>query len=1201
MVWKSSRRYHDFHISESNEYNDTCKFPKFWDEAGFPVVPDLGPGCYNSDFDQFGDTEAFGVYPDWRRSLTKFASVQDRLREWEPSVLERLEVFSCLTISMLDPDGFRFDKALQTTIEPFADFAEAMRRCARKYGKDNFFMPGEVTGGNTIGSIYFGRGRQPDQKPPSLSVALQLNGSSDDEYFLRDKGKNAIDSGAFSYSIYRSLTRFLGLDGNLEAGFDLPVDWVDAWNEMLMTNDMVNAETGELDPRHMYGSGNQDVFRWPAIRQGIERNLLALYIVSLHLPGMPILWGGEEQSLFALDSTAANYIFGRQPLTSAPGWQLHACYSLGTTQYNDWPVEAALTGCDDETVGYDHRDPSHPVRNVIKSMFHMRDSYRALVDGFLLQPLSKQTEKVKLPGSFGRDSEFGLWSVARGFQHETQADLGASNTFVWLVYQNRNTTTAYEFDCSGDTALISPFPEGSRLKNLFHPYDELTLEGSQKKLGFDLSDTWNGCYPKMTMEPFEFRAYVRVEDFVEPPPMITRFTPGHDSRLPSSSTVDVVLEFSTEMDCSSVGESMTISGVSEGEQTAAVDSDTVTCESIATGERYQPPYSGAIGSVWRWSATLTGVRDGIVQITLDDPQSSSGASTGAVDHLFFRIGKSNNPVVFPSRANYSSSILSREGDDLVIEHSAAGASMWRYSLNWGSSWSEWKDYIGGRERLASQPWSGTKHQEWEGDHVIAQYWSKPLGTSSIVQHGDASYSSKLSRRFPHLFAHGTFNQFGFDSGIANEMRLTGDGIWELNFMAEWPSRFKLNVWGINPDEQPDATYVLGDVDGNGILDRTSPGNLAPNFVNFTGPPPSPYLAYRVVMNDGNWKYELQPVGNRLVQMLLFILLATVPIVAGMGAVIIFMRSFYDVKVVEVGAKQGEQAQAWLLALLKKKDSHANLRSSDVGAKAIVSDEQTAVVGHKRRTVLIATIEYNIDDWGIKIKIGGLGVMAALMGTALEHMNLVWVVPCVGGIDYPVDQPAEPMYLTIMGNEYEVQVQYHHVKNITYVLLDAPIFRQQTKSDPYPGRMDDLESGIYYSAWNQAVGETMRRFNVDLYHINDYHAAAAPLYLLPNTVPCCLSLHNAEFQGMWPMRTPEEAKEVCDVFNLSEEVMKEYFQFGTVANLLHAGVSYLKIHQHGFGAVGVSTKYGERSYARYPSKCFFLSLSFYFYCFLFYFI
>lgn len=37
----------------------------------------------------------------------------------------------------------------------------------------------------------------------------------------------------------------------------------------------------------------------------------------------------------------------------------------------------------------------------------------------------------------------------------------------------------------------------------------------------------------------------------------------------------------------------------------------------------------------------------------------------------------------------------------------------------------------------------------------------------------------------------------------------------------------------------------------------------------------------------------------------------------------------------------------------------------------------------------------------------------------------------------------------------------------------------------------------------------------------------------------------------------------------------------LTDLLHAGASYLRIHQKGFGAVGVSNKYGKRAFARYP--------------------
>ncbi len=94
-----------------------------------------------------------------------------------------------------------------------------------------------------------------------------------------------------------------------------------------------------------------------------------------------------------------------------------------------------------------------------------------------------------------------------------------------------------------------------------------------------------------------------------------------------------------------------------------------------------------------------------------------------------------------------------------------------------------------------------------------------------------------------------------------------------------------------------------------------------------------------------------------------------------------------------------------------------------------------------------------------------------------------------------------------------------------------------------------------------------------------------------------------------MRTPVEMDEVCRIYNLDPDVVKQYVQFGEVFNLLHAGASYLRVWQKGFGAAGelwsfitrlalvaslcisvtivlthntgVSTKYGKRSFARYP--------------------
>jgi alpha-1,3-glucan synthase len=90
-----------------------------------------------------------------------------------------------------------------------------------------------------------------------------------------------------------------------------------------------------------------------------------------------------------------------------------------------------------------------------------------------------------------------------------------------------------------------------------------------------------------------------------------------------------------------------------------------------------------------------------------------------------------------------------------------------------------------------------------------------------------------------------------------------------------------------------------------------------------------------------------------------------------------------------------------------------------------------------------------------------------------------------------------------------------------------------------------------------------------------------LYLLPQKLPVVLSLHNADFQGVWPMRTEKEAVEISKVFNLDMAVIQKHIQFGESFNLLHAASSYLRVYQGGLGAVGVSNKYGKRSYARYP--------------------
>ncbi|KAF7715965.1 Alpha-1,3-glucan synthase [Penicillium ucsense] len=1193
VQWKSDRRYVDFNIG--NDYNETCNYPRFWNETGYPVdsyVHDELGGCYNSDFDQYGDIEAFGVYPDWKRELAKFASVQDRLREWVPSVRERLVRHSCMIIASLDIDGFRYDKATQATVDALGDISEAYRTCARKVGKKNFFLPGEITGGNTFGSIFLGRGRQPDMLPQTLDEAFQLTSSSNASYFIRDKNKQAIDGAAFHYSVYRSLTRFLGMDGNLAAGYDIPVNWTTAWYQMILTNDLLNANTGKYDPRHMYGVTNQDVFRWPAVDMGIERQLLGLFITTLHLPGIPLLLWGEEQGFYILDATASNYIFGRQAMSPATAWKTHGCFNLTSQQYYNWPIKSGRLGCHDERATYDHRDPSHFLRNTIKHMYQMREDFPALNDGWWIQLLSNQTRNVYYPGSNGLPTETGMWSVLRSPYYKGQ-DLGSDgNQTIWLVYHNDKKAVTYHFDCaSKDAALIAPFDANTTVKNLFYPHDEIDLKESSTYMHLNGSTTSNGCSDTLTLAPYEFKAYVPKEKFVAPRPMITRFTPGHDFPVLSKvkpgqlEELKIGLYFSTEMDCAKVSQAISFQSSTETGVSPSIDLTTVDCGKVVDEEIL---YSGQIPSTWAWTATLAGVDHGIHRMTIHNATSIDGRTTNAIDHFLIRIGTVDNPMIFTS-ANYSRTLLhEREDGSLYILQRAPGADKYRYSTNWGSSYSQWLPYNGGNQSIKEFPWSGTKDQQWGAKHVRVEYWSRLTGSSDYVQEGDSpDWSSRVPRRWPHLFFDGPFNQYGYDAGLTNVFEQDSEGLWKFRFAAEWPAQGQMNVWGINPDGKPDQSYIFGDADGDSVLDRLPPSSQSPTVINITKHPPDPYLAWTVHVNDATLRFYLLPAGSKYVQMALFILLGIVPVVTAVSCAYVFKTTFYRIRFNQIGVSEKKTLVSlnFLQNITPSTIRAAGLRGLltrlTSNSRFLQSTSAFSSRSSNRRKVLIATMEYEIEDWAIKIKIGGLGVMAQLMSKQLGHLDLVWVIPCVGGITYPVDTQAESMSVTILENTFEVGVQYHILRNVTYVLLDAPVFRQQSAKEPYPARMDDLGSAIYYSAWNQCIAQTMRRFSIDLYHINDYHGAIAMLYQLPETVPICLSLHNAEFQGLWPMRTQKEKKEVCSVFNLDIDVVTRYVQFGEVFNLLHAGASYLRLHQQGFGAVGVSKKYGKRSYARYP--------------------
>jgi alpha-1,3-glucan synthase len=454
-------------------------------------------------------------------------------------------------------------------------------------------------------------------------------------------------------------------------------------------------------------------------------------------------------------------------------------------------------------------------------------------------------------------------------------------------------------------------------------------------------------------------------------------------------------------------------------------------------------------------------------------------------------------------------------------------------------------------------------------------WSSLAATSAQVVHADRD--ARFQRRVPQFLARGPFNTWGFDSGIPSQMKHISDGRWELEIMSSWPTYVQLNVFGFDD-------HFYGDIDGDGVMERLPPTSEIPNYLNMSTPP-HPHLAWALVVDDSTLSWSLEPRGYSFISAIMYALLLIVPLVTGSFAVWLFRWSFYEIRYNQWG--------------MEPKNSHTSYfptAGRETAVFTLINDKMFSGIRkyteqsigwpelkEKRRQVLIATLEYEIIDWKLTVKIGGLGVMSSLMGKVMTDVDMVWVVPKVKDLEYPPGNPAEPVEVVIFGELHLIGVETHAFNNITYVLLDSSVFRAQTKADPYPARMDGLTSAIFYSTWNQAIAAIIRRFpTIDIYHINDYHGALAPIYLLPKIFPVCLLLHNAEFQGSWPIRTKEELKEVCSAFNISREHCQKYVQFGNTFNLLQAAASFISVHQNSVGVAGVSDQYSKRSWARYPA-------------------
>lgn len=226
---------------------------------------------------------------------------------------------------------------------------------------------------------------------------------------------------------------------------------------------------------------------------------------------------------------------------------------------------------------------------------------------------------------------------------------------------------------------------------------------------------------------------------------------------------------------------------------------------------------------------------------------------------------------------------------------------------------------------------------------------------------------------------------------------------------------------------------------------------------------------------------------------------------------------------------------------------------------------------KKLRVAMPAWEIGRSGSGLGVKVGGLGVIveelppelvkaAARQEIALEVETLT---PCFAHYDkrqltkLDLQIPA-----TVDGYTFAFDV-YEHVfpdgQKVIY-FWDEWQLSWTNANAIYPN--DPQLSLTLFAALNQAMAGYIKQGDFDTIHLHDYHVGLVPFYLgdaYLQTVPVHLTIHNATYQGMTPLRGGGYSS--LDRLNLpGHQLFHKYFDFFDHLNVMKACM--LKVHETG---------------------------------------
>ena len=179
-------------------------------------------------------------------------------------------------------------------------------------------------------------------------------------------------------------------------------------------------------------------------------------------------------------------------------------------------------------------------------------------------------------------------------------------------------------------------------------------------------------------------------------------------------------------------------------------------------------------------------------------------------------------------------------------------------------------------------------------------WASTLNSSSDLGDSKTQVGSNFDCRSS---LHGPFDGFGIGFVVPSRIRQDAPGNWHYELIAELPSEFELSICDQDVNSNPALTRTFPVVD-NDTYTGLLPVSLSPyNIIQVTKFPAPPNLAYRISIDSAKRQYYMTPVGSRRNQVIVYLLLGTIPILTGFASIWIYWYVFCNVKVYKFGKVQ----------------------------------------------------------------------------------------------------------------------------------------------------------------------------------------------------------------------------------------------------------------------------------------------------------